>query len=112
MAFSLQLTTTMEEIIKDWIRQTPELFDKSSVAEIKEKKYMNSLMALFGLFARYHESIEDFDFIRIFQFFKDIGVTKRLSADTHLFQRMAKIEKDQDKATRIEAKEQETTTNV
>ena len=104
-SFNLQLTTTLEEIIRVWIRQASETVDKNTIPEVKENKFMNALMELFSLFARHHEDIQDFDFIRIFQFFKDAGFARRLNSDTHIVQRIAKIEKqEQDKANEVEKK--------
>ena len=87
----LQLPISLQDILKIWGRQVG-YFDKDVPPETQEIKYMNALMELFSLLAKYHEEIADHDFIRIFRFFKDAGFAKRLHPDTAIAKRAGKLE--------------------
>lgn len=88
---SLQITLNLNEVLKEWSRQAG-YFTKETPAEKREIIYMNALMELFSMFAKHHEELSDGDFIRSYRFFKDAGFTKRLSKETHIFNRFLKLE--------------------
>lgn len=88
---SLQITLDLNNVLKEWSRQAG-CFTKEVPAEKREIVYMNALMELFSMFAKHHEELNNGDFIRAFRFFKDGGFTKRLSNETHVFNRFLKLE--------------------
>jgi hypothetical protein len=87
---TLQLTVPLQEILKTWSRQVG-VFESNVPAEIKEKKYMDSLMALFTMFANHHLEMDDSTFARVFRFFRDAGLTKRLNDQAPIYSRYQKI---------------------
>lgn len=87
----LQVPVTLNDVLKKWSHQTG-CFDKSVSTEIRERLYTNALMSLFCLFAKYHTELNDGDFVRCFRFFKDSGLTKRLSDEAHVSERYLKLE--------------------
>jgi hypothetical protein len=87
----LQLPISIQDVLKIWARQAGS-FEKTISPETQEIKYMSALLELLGMLAKHHEEMNDSNFIRSFRFFKDAGLTKRLSADTTIFKRAAKLE--------------------
>ena len=87
----LQIPITLNDILKKWSHQAG-CFEKSVTIEVREKKYMEALLALFSLFAKHHEEMSDGDFVRAFRFFKDSGIAKRLSSEAPIAGRYAKLE--------------------
>jgi len=87
----LQIPIPLQDILKTWARQAG-FFDKSVVPEVQEKKYLDALMELFCMFAKYHESLDESTFARVFRFFKDAGFTKRLNEEAAISKRYAKLD--------------------
>jgi hypothetical protein len=88
----LQIPVTLNDVLKKWSHQAG-CFDVAVPKETREKAYLDSLMAVFSMFARHHTELEDGDFVRAFRFFKDAGFTKRLSLETHIAERYGKLER-------------------
>jgi len=87
---SLQLMVTLQEVFKIWARQAG-MFDSSIPLETREKKYMDALMTLFTMFANHHLEMDDSTFARVFRFFRDAGLTKRLNDQAPIYSRYQKI---------------------
>lgn len=88
----LSVQVTLVDLLKKWSRQVG-YFEKNVLAEIREKKYLDSLLALFGLFAVHHAELSDSDFARNMRFFTDAGLAKRLSPEAPISIRYAKLER-------------------
>ena len=91
MAIEIKTSLSLSDIILQWCRQAG-CFDASVPVEAREKKYTEALMGLLSLFAKHQEELDDGSFIRIFRFFKDTGLTKRLSPETLIHKRSIKLE--------------------
>jgi hypothetical protein len=83
---------TLNDVLKKWSHQAG-CFDGTIPKEIREKSYLDSLMAVFSMVARHHTELEDGEFVRAFRFFKDAGFTKRLSLETSIAERYGKLER-------------------
>ena len=87
----LSIPMTLADILKKWSHQAG-CFPENLPKEIREKAYMDSLLAVFSLLARHHSELSDGEFVRAFRFFKDAGFTKRLSVETSIAERYGKLE--------------------
>ena len=83
---------TLQDILKKWSHQAG-CFTDEVLKETREKIYLESLMAVFSMFARHHTELGDGEFVRAFRFFKDAGFTKRLSLETSVAERYGKLER-------------------
>lgn len=88
----LSIPMTLADILKKWSHQAG-CFPENLPKEIREKAYMDSLLAVFSLLARHHSELQDGEFVRAFRFFKDAGFTKRLSVETTIAERYGKLER-------------------
>lgn len=88
----LSIPMTLADILKKWSHQAG-CFPETLPKEIREKAYMDSLLAVFSLLARHHMELPDGEFVRAFRFFKDAGFTKRLSVETSIAERYGKLER-------------------
>jgi len=89
----LQVPTTLQEVIKTWSRQVGANREGTTPVETREKKYNDALMSLLSLFANHHDEIKDGDFVRAYRFFRDSGLTKRLSNEAPISIRYSKLER-------------------
>jgi hypothetical protein len=87
----LQLPISIQDILKTWARQTGN-FERTVPPETQEKKYMDGIMELLQMFAKHHDEMDDSNFARVFRFFRDAGLTKRLHGDTDISKRYVKLE--------------------
>jgi hypothetical protein len=87
----LVLPISLQDVLKAWARKAG-FFDKSVPIDIQEKKYLDAIMGLFCMLAKHHEEMDDATFARAFRFFKDTGLTKRLSDEASISKRYAKLD--------------------
>ena len=84
---TLKVEFSLSSIMKEWSRQLG-LFSDKTVADMKG---MEAMSALFSIFASNCSELSDTSFMLIFRFFVDMGLTKRLSSETSVYQRYSKI---------------------
>jgi len=85
--FSFEIPTSLGDILIQWSRKASPTLSE----DVNEKKYSEAFMALFGLYAKYHEELSDEDFARIFKFFRESGIAKRLGPEAPIAVRYAKV---------------------
>jgi len=88
----LSIPVTLQDILRKWSHQAG-CFTGEVLKETREKIYLEALMAVFSMFARHHTELNDGEFVRSFRFFKDAGLTKRLSLESSIAERYGKLER-------------------
>ena len=91
-SFELILPISLQDVLRAWARKAG-FFDKSVPLDIQEKKYIDALMGLFCMYAKHHEELDDATFARVFRFFKDAGLTKRLNDEAAISKRYTKLDR-------------------